>query len=131
MTGVQTCALPIYVFSFSQKKKSSHHVLISRSLTHTKPELSHPFLTRTPLRSQEPNNMIYKLWESQLQYLNFFPKIKCKIILEANIDDVILPTLILISQFFKILKQSFENFISVIFSCIQKYGFIILVSWSM
>ena len=69
--------------------------------------------------------------ESQLQYLNFFQKIKCKILLEANINDVALPTLnINIPIFFKILKQSFENFISVSFSCIQKYGFIILMSWS-
>ena len=30
---------------------------------------------------------------NQLQYLNFFQKIKCKILLEANIDDVALPTL--------------------------------------
>ena len=37
--------------------------------------------------------LIYKLWESELQYLNFFQKIKCKILLEANIDDVALPTL--------------------------------------
>ena len=38
--------------------------------------------------------------------------------------------LILISQFFKIFKHSFENFISLIFSCIQKYEFIIFFSWS-
>ena len=36
---------------------------------------------------------MYKLWESQLQYLNFFQKIKYKILLEANINDVALPTL--------------------------------------
>ena len=37
--------------------------------------------------------LIYKLWESQLQYLNFFQKIKWKILLKANIDDEVLPTL--------------------------------------
>ena len=37
--------------------------------------------------------MIYKLWESELQYLYFFQKLNAKILLEANIDDVALPTL--------------------------------------
>ena len=37
--------------------------------------------------------LIYKLWESQLLYLIFIQKIKLKILLKANIDDVALPTL--------------------------------------
>ena len=36
--------------------------------------------------------MIYKLWEITI-LIFFFQKVKCKILLEANIDDVALPTL--------------------------------------
>ena len=57
--------------------------------------------------------LIYKLWESQLQYLNFFQKIKCKIFLEANIDDVALTTLnINIPIFYAYSPQFYVSFLS-------------------